>query len=285
MPRKEQKVGRDNWEVEDRGSLVLQECGVIFCYSALMGVAFVFLIYVVAVAVVSVPLMALAAWIGNRIARRSSAHTKKVFRLGGMLLPPVAGVYLLGCLVVMAMFGEFTGRDSGFGDDFELPLRNGYQWTAIDEPAAACVYRGSSADIGYYCKLPNTNRDVFVDVLALQQHEDWLAGAFDGDVSHFLNPEKQQSDHWFLFNSKTQERFDAQNEAALARLTAQHGFVLKLDSSSDFYSQHRYRWTDALVVFLLIAPAIAVTFWLRRKARKLLQKDAEAAGPGDFATT
>lgn len=77
-------------------------------------------------------------------------------------------------------------------------------------------------------------------------------------------------------NTKTHEHYDAANDQALARLTAEHGFALKLESSSEFYNHHRYRWPDAVLVLFLLVPVAVTPFWLYRKARRLMQ---EATGP------
>jgi len=240
-----------------------------------MGVAFVFLIYVALVSLFALPAAGLGAIAGRYVSRRHP-NLKRRFMIAGGLVPIGAGAYVIACIVVMALFGLSTGRDFGFGDDFDLPLQNGYHWSAIDEPVSACVYPGTSEDTSYSCRLPNTSPTRFMDVLSLQQHGDWLAGSYDSRESHFLYPEQQRSDRWFLFNTKTHEHYDAPNDQALAKLTSEHGFALKLESSSDFYNNRRYRLPDAGMLLLLMAPIVVTGFWLYRKARRLMR---EATGP------
>ncbi|HEY4011677.1 MAG TPA: hypothetical protein VGM11_16100 [Acidobacteriaceae bacterium] len=132
--------------------------------------------------------------------------------------------------------------------------------------------------MSYFCLLPNRNPNVFVDVLSFQGDGDWIAGSLDSRESHFMDRDQQRSDTWFLFNTRTHERFDAPNDQALAALAIAHGFTLKLESSSEFYDQHRYRWYDAAFALLPLAPALMAAAWLYRKARRLLN-EAESTGP------
>jgi hypothetical protein len=250
-----------------------------------MGVGFVFLLYVLLIGIVCPPLAAIGVFAGGRIARHESPHTRRTFRLVGAALPFCAGAYLLAWIVGMAIFGVGTGRDFGFGDGFDIPLHDGYRWSAIDEPISACVYQDNTDGMSRACGLQNHNPNAFVDVLSTQEHGDWIAGGYDSDEKRFIYPEQQRADRWFLFNTKTHERFNADNAANLALLTAQHGFLLHLESSSAFYAHHRYRWYDELVALLLLLPGILMVVWLYKKARLLLRESADTTGPDSVKAT
>jgi len=233
-----------------------------------MGVAFVFLIYIVLAVCLAVPAGAVGAWIGGRIARKTDKKTKHTFRIAGIVLPFLAGGYLLAWVAGMSAFGIATGRDFGFGDGFEIPLHNGYHWSAIDEPTAACVYVNKDE----FSACGSDQRNSFYEV-------DWLAGSFDGRSYESFPPEDRQPDHWFLFNTRTHERVDAISEAELRQKAAQHGVALSLQSSADFYGSHRYHWYDFAIGLMLLLPGIAVMIWLYRKTRRMLREAAMQTGP------
>lgn len=244
-----------------------------------MGVAFAFMLYIGFAIIVGLPLAALGALLGAQMAKGTPPSTKRLFKLTGAALPLCAGAYLLVWIVFMAILGLATGRDFGFGDGFDLPLHNGYHWSAIDEPLSACIYKGDMSDMSAACGLPNRNQGTFVDVLAIQEKENWIAGAYDSNEKHFLYQDQQRADRWFLFNTKTDERIDAGNEPDLKQIASQHGLTLHLESSEKFYGHRRYRWYDALVGLLLFVPALIALVWLYKKARRLLRETAETTGP------
>jgi hypothetical protein len=244
-----------------------------------MGVAFVFIIYVFAIGVVALPCIAIGVGMGWWISRRSTQGVRRRFIMAGALLPLAGGCYVIGCIIALAIFGLATGRDFGFGDGFDVPLHNGYHWSAIDEPISACVYPGSAGDMSDKCGGSIVKPNAFMDVLALQEQGDWLAGAYDSREEHFLYREQQRADRWFFFNTKTRERYETKDEASLARYASQHGFALQLESSSEFYGHHRYHWYDAVFALLLLVPPVFALLWLFKRARQLLRESAGTTGP------
>lgn len=245
-----------------------------------MGPLFALGFLTVAALIVALPCVLFGAWLAKRVSRRSSEEVRREFVRAGVLIP-IGGVsYGIGCIVAIGIFGTLTGRDLGFGDSYGIPLNNGYHWSAIDEGISGCVFPEAAEDASSSCGLPNLSRTRFVDVLSFQESGDWLAGSFDSDESHFLYPDQQRSDHWFLFNTKTHERYDAPNEAVLARLSVQHGFTLKLESAINFYDHHRYRWYDGAFALLLLAPGLLILLRLYARARRLLKKSAAALETG-----
>jgi hypothetical protein len=213
-----------------------------------MGVAFVFMLGLIFLGALAIPAAGVGAFMGRRLSLRAP-NLRRRFTIAGALLPFGAAAYVVFCVVAMAILGLSTGRDFGFGDGFDLPLHNGYRWSAIDEPVAACIYHGEPDE---FTNCGNDQRDSFYEVLSLQEDGDWLAGSFDGRSYNSFPPATRQPDHWFLFNTRTHERQDASSEADLRVRAAQHGITLQLQSSSDFYSTHRYRWYDAMFVLLLL---------------------------------
>ena len=241
-----------------------------------MGVGFVFVIYVIAIGVVALPGMAVGAAIGRRLARHAPQEIRRKFSRAGAIIPVIGGLYLVCFIVAMAAFGLASGRDFGFGDGFDLPLNNGYHWSAIDITEVAAVYdlndRKVAGGLGSY-SIPSGYRNAFDNILSLQQHGDWLAGSFLSNLNHSQFDMNWKPDHWFLFNTKTHERIDARDEAGLKTVAAEHGFAIRLESSPDFYSHHRYRWYDFGFALLLLAPAVFALIWLYRKARHLLHEE------------
>ena len=66
-----------------------------------MGIVFVFGFYITAVAVVGIPAALVGTLIAGRLARNSGKTTKRIFRIGGVILPLAAGAYLLAFVVAM----------------------------------------------------------------------------------------------------------------------------------------------------------------------------------------
>jgi hypothetical protein len=238
-----------------------------------MGIAFVFALYIIAVALFAVPAALGCAWVAGRIARRCDQRTRRIFRLAGAAFPFLAGGYLLAFVVAMGLFGVATGRDMGFGDGFELRLPNSYHFSAIDTPESACVYRDKRDEFTACGSGPGS----FYQVLALQQDGDWLAGAFDGTTDAHPFPDQQKADHWFLFNTRTGERVDANSEADLRTKAAARGVKLALVPAATFYSDHRFHAYDLLVALLLLAPGVLICLWLIKRAKMMLHREPGAA--------
>jgi hypothetical protein len=232
-----------------------------------MSIVFVFILYLAAVTLVAVPSTIVFMLIGRYLSRKAPRPLQRRFMIYGALLPILAGAYAILLIIAMAIFGAATGRDIGFGDGFDLPLDNEYHWSAIDITEVATITaRGS---------------DVFDNVLALQQHGDWLALATLPGLDHTkfdIDPSAYKPDHWFLFNTAHQQRIEAPTESALATAAQQHGFALHLEPSADFYAHHRYRWYDFVVAFSLCLPALAFIIWIYREARQLLRESQNPTG-------
>jgi hypothetical protein len=253
-----------------------------------VGVGFVFIIYLVAIAVVVLPCMLICAASGRYLARHAKRKVRKKFTRAGAIIPVLGGLYLVAFIVLMAIFGSATGRDFGFGDGFDIPLNNGYHWSAIDITEVAAVYDLNDSrvagSLGSY-SIPSGYPTAFYNVLSLQQHGDWLAGSFLLTLDRSKFDMNWKPDHWFLFNTKTHERIDAQDQASLKTIAAEHGFSLHLESSPDFYSHHRYGWYDGIAALLLFMPGVFAVAWIYKKARYLLRETQENAGPDPILTT
>ena len=147
---------------------------------------------------------------------------------------------------------------SPLGDSFEVPLPNGYQWLAIDmTDRAAIVSPGSGS--------------VFDDVVQMQQHGDWLAGAYDSRPDHYGLPDDVVPDHWFLFNTRDHRIVVAASVQELAELARQQGFTLRPEPSSQFYGERRWRWHDVAIGLTLMMPGAAALLVLYRKAKASLR--------------
>jgi hypothetical protein len=216
--------------------------------------------------VVGVPCALVGAGIGRFIARRAGESVQKRFSLYGAVLPICAGIYLLGVIVVMAAFGLATDRDFGFGDGFDIPLSNGYHWSATDLTEVATISNKYSV--------------VFENVLSLQQHGDWLAGSYLSTLDRMKFDMAWKPDHWFLFNTKTQERLNASDEAGLANIAKAHQFALELEPSADFYAHYRYHWYDAAFAIFLFIPGLILLVCCWKRGKQLLQADTYASGGG-----
>lgn len=236
-----------------------------------MGPLFVLIFWGFVLCIVALPCVAASRWVAARLTIRSSDAVRKRFRSAATLGPMAVGLYLLLLLAGMGIYGTATGRDLGFGDDFELPLPNGYRWVAVDVPDLATIYD------------PGGEPTYLDHVVSLQRSGDWLAGGTSDRVDRSGDLHDVSADHWFLLNTKNREHFDATSEAQLDQLTAEHGFRLKLQPSSAFYSSHRYRWYDAVVALLLLSPGMLILLSIYRKARRLLRDSAAPAGSGSAA--
>jgi hypothetical protein len=244
-----------------------------------VGIGFVFLIYLVVLAVLLVPAVAICAGLGYFFVRKSRKKIKGIVVLTACVLPVVSGIYLVGCIIVMAIVGLASGRDVGFGDGFDLPLHNHYHWSAIDETDSAEVYdqEDRRATDGGDTHIEEDDRNAFANVLELQEEGDWLAGAYGSHDSRFDNPPGNQvPDHWFLFNTRTHQRVDAKSETELQADAVAKGFHLHMQSSGAFYSSHRLTPIDAIAAIILLIPPAGGIFFLWKRMRKLIREDRES---------
>ncbi|MCE0523775.1 MAG: hypothetical protein LV480_12785 [Methylacidiphilales bacterium] len=248
-----------------------------------MGIGFVFLIYLVILAVLVVPAIAICAGLGYFLVRKSSRRIRRIIVLTACVLPVVGCIYLVGCIIIMAIVGLATGRDVGFGDGFDIPLHNHYRWSAIDTTDSAEVYdredrRATDGQGGTH--IEEDNRNAFANVLELQEEGDWLAGAYGSHDSRFDNPSgKQVADHWFLFNTRTHQRVDASSETELQAAATAQGLHLHMQSSDAFYSSHRLTWIDGIAVIILLIPPVGGIIFLWKRTRKLIREDRNTSGP------
>jgi hypothetical protein len=166
----------------------------------------------------------------------------------------------------MAGFGSATDRDFGFGDGFDIPLSNGYHWSAIDITEVATISSKYSV--------------VFENVLSLQQHGDWLAGSYLSTLDRTKFDMPWKPDHWFLFNTRTHEYLNASDEEDLANLAKAHHFALELEPSANFYTHHRYRWYDAAFAMLLFIPGLIVIIRCWQRGKQMLKADTNTSGGG-----
>jgi hypothetical protein len=234
-----------------------------------MGVAFVFVIYLVLIGCFALPGMAVGGWIGSRLSRGAAPEVRRRALRWGALLPLLGAAYLICFIVAMAAFGVTTHRDFGFGDGFLVPLHHGYELEAIDVPDSAFIY---SRDGG------SVNLSRFSNVLSLQQEGDWLAGAYGTHDSSFnaTGDRKQVADRWFLFNTRTTEQVDAASEDALRKVAKSRGVKLALVSSEQFYDSQRFRWYDFLVGLLLWVPAAIAALYLYKAVRRMRREIASS---------
>ena len=239
-----------------------------------MGIGFVFIIYLIILAILLVPATALCAGIGYFLARKSSRKIKRTVILTACSLPMTGCVYLIGCIIIIGIVGLASGRDVGFGG-FEIPLHNHYHWSAIDTPESADIYdqndqRATDGKGNFF--VDQTDRNAFANVLELQEEGNWLAGAYGSHDSRFDNPPgKQVPDHWFLFNTRTHQRVDARSEADLQAAATSQRLHFHMQSSDAFYSTHRYTWVDGIAVILLLIPPVSGIIFLWKRIRKLLR--------------
>lgn len=244
-----------------------------------MGIGFVFLIYLVILGVLMVPAMALCGGVGYFVSRKRSKSVKRRVLITAVALSILGCVYLVGCIIVMAVVGLCTGRDVGFGDGFDLPLHNHYHWSAIDTTESADVYdlRDRRATDGEGdTHIENDNREAFANVLEFQEEGDWLAGAYASHDSRFDNPRgKLVPDHWFLFNTRTRQRVDADSETQLQAAAVAQGFQLHLQSSDAFYSSHRFNLIDVCVALLLLVLPVIGLYFIWAWMRKLFAEDKQ----------
>jgi len=239
-----------------------------------VGIGFVFLIYLIVLAVLAVPGMLVCGSIGYFLTRRRSASVRRSFVIGGALLPLAGAAYAVFGIIVMAVAGLIGGGDVGFGDGYDVPLRNHYHWSAIDEPTVAEVYDTGDRDAtdNGDTHIEPDDRNAFSNVLQFQQDGDWLAGSYDSDQAQ-LDSRKMKSDRWFLFNTRTHERVDVSSEDELRRAAAANGVPLRLQSSEDFYASHHLTWTDGVVASLLLAGAVLALAFLWRAGKRRLAAD------------
>jgi hypothetical protein len=237
-----------------------------------VGIGFVFLIYLVVLGVLLVPAMVLCGGVGYFLSRNRSKRVKRIVVVAAVGIPVLGCAYLVGCIIVMAVVGLATGRDVGFGDGFDLPLHNHYHWSAIDTTESANVYdlRDRRATDGEGdTHIESDNREAFANVLEFQEEGDWLAGTYASHDSRFDDPRgKLVPDHWFLFNTRTHQRIDADSETQLQAAAVAQRFQLHLQSSDAFYSSHRFKLVDGCVAMLLLfLPVVGLYFlwaWMKR---------------------
>jgi hypothetical protein len=234
--------------------------------------------YIVAIALATLPCMLAGRLLGRFFARHYRRRVRRRFGRFGALIPAGTAIYVLLWIIAMALFGAATGR--GFGDDLEIPLNNGFQWSAPDTPGVASVFDKKDRNVSRgqgLNSIPGSDSTTFDNVLSLQQSGDWLAGSYLEGLDPTLDNPHWKPDHWFLFNTRTHQRFDAGSEVELQQIAAQRGVVLHLESSPNFYDDYRYRWYDIAVSSLLCLPGILMLFWIYKKARQLLRNEREAA--------
>lgn len=240
-----------------------------------MGIGFVFIVYMFFLAVLTVPAIFVCAGIGYFIARRAGNRVRRAFVIVGGLLPIAGAMYVTFCIVFMAVVGLATGRDVGFGDGFDLPLHNHYHWSAIDTTVSAEVYDVQdkvATDGNGDTHIEPDDKNAFSNVLKFQEEGDWIAGAYGSHDNRFDDPSSPNvADHWFLFNTRTHQRFDAKNEEELKSDALAKGVSLHLQSSDTFYSSRRLGWIDLLAGLSLLIPPGALVIYLWKKGRAVLR--------------
>jgi hypothetical protein len=235
-----------------------------------VGSGFVFFFYLLFIGAITLPASVAGLALGWIITSRKSRRTRWLFRAGGLLLPIIGAIYLIGSILAMVLFGQLTDRDIGFGDQFTVPLRNHYEWNAINEPDSACIYDtrdrraiGSEGNV----HVESGDREAFSNVVQLQQRGDWLLGAYAKDPPP--NDTAPIADHWFLFNTKSHERVDVASEQELRSVAISHGLQLDLQASESFYANQRWNWRDGVALLILVAIPLVGLAVLLLKARKI----------------
>jgi hypothetical protein len=164
-----------------------------------------------------------------------------------------------------------AGWDLGFGDRFDLPLHNGYHFTAQDTTTDAVIYDFDRTNDGSWDSIGD-GPDTVWNVRQLQEHGDWLAGYCSANGAFILNGNGGTG--WFLFNTRTGDRVDVASEDALRADATAKGFSLQLQSTSDFYFDRSFSVVDVLKLLaeVLLPFGVGVLWW--RLTRWFLRRDS-----------
>lgn len=241
-----------------------------------MGIAFVFLLYIVFLIAACVPLVLTGLGVAAALSRGQYSGLRRRLLLGGALLPVLGCGYIAFCILAMAGFGLLTNRDVGFGDGYELPLHNGYRIVAIDTLDSAYVGPASMFASGVF-GLREGQRDAFGEVVALQEEGDWIALGWDGrpfDAADAFR--KPIADRWALFNTRTKARVDVTSEIQLQSQLARRGMHPQLQTTEQFYNHRRYRWYDALALVALAVPPLVVLVLTLKTVKRMRHQVASA---------
>lgn len=246
-----------------------------------MGVAFVFVIYVTALAIGTIPVVLIGLVMGWFLSRGAYRKLRRPFLIAGGVSPVLAAGYVLFCIVALAAFGLLTHRDFGFGDGFEIPLHNGYQFSAIDIPDIATLYRRGSSLIsdGSSDQISRSHGPVVDNVFALQQSGDWIYGA-RGTSNPRFGDNKRVPERWFLLNTRTLKLQEVDSNAKFQGLINATGLSTSLQDAEVFYGTNRYRWYDWLALLLLAVPPL-LAMWLIYKTVKRMRHWATSASVED----
>lgn len=168
-------------------------------------------------------------------------HMQRAFWFPFIMLP-----YFSIMFIVYAILCYARGVDSGIGDDWLVPLGNGYSLIMIDNP-----------DDGSICLSSDTYRGMKVDgIRKLMQVDSCIVG-YAVDPRTQLQPLAMQSGRYFLFNTTSGAATYFATEASLRHAASQQGITsLALQSTENFYFHMRWCWIDLLsVLIVLLLPA------------------------------
>jgi hypothetical protein len=228
------------------------------------------------------PAILIGAGIGWAMARKNTRRAKWVYSVNGGLVPFFIGLCAFDVCFFLGTLGGAAGWDLGFGDRFDLPLRNGYHFTAQDTTTDAVVYKFEWTNDGSWDSIGN-GPDTVWNVRQLQEHGDWLAGYYSDSGSFILNG--NGGTDWFLLNTRTGDRVDPASEDALRADAAAKGFALQLQPTSDFYFDRSFGVVDVLKMLAeVLLPLAVVVFWWKL-SRWFLRRSVVALRPisGAFA--
>lgn len=173
------------------------------------------------------------------------------------LFPPATMAYWLGCLIVSSMLSGVIGTPDLLFGDIREALPNGYTLEALDKmPEAGSIVKAGDQRTGV------------AFVRSIQVKGPYVFGSYD--YTYFPRTPEEIGKDYFLFDTRTGETTNFKTEDQLASAVKE---TIHLTPTEYFRGPKRagQRLSTRVFAFLIVAPPLAIGFWLLSRLITLLR--------------
>jgi hypothetical protein len=191
----------------------------------------------------------------------------------GMIIAAASFPFM--CLAWAGMVFIFQGivneavlhRDAGIGDSWRCPLPNGYELLMIDVMDQGTVYNPSTQQSGGVAE----QEDAVSGVRRVQVAGPYILGGADSQWFEHLSEESDQTDSFFLLDTRTGKRASFASVDELQNAALQRQIRMNLKPIAAVYSRYRFSSFDVLAGLVLCVPPLVRGGMLVRRIRKARQ--------------
>ena len=210
-----------------------------------MGIGFVLFAYVLILMMLAIP-VSIGIFVFNFSRRKKGKDPVNWARLVIFSTYPFIGIaYIIFAIVLNGLFCEYVrGVDPGFGDGWEVPIKNGYKFCMIDDTKSGYIMKdecSGSTDLAGITKI-----NIQGDSIYGEAKQPFVFNLSNGEF-HFTNMDAD-------WKSKIEP---------------------KLKSANDFYGQQRGHIADMISLAFFAFPPV----WLGIRKLKKKKKEHNHSAP------